>query len=101
MTLMLLFGATAVALAMVHHGVIAYAVSQRRNEVAMRLALGAGAVFWLVVCGRTLAAIGAVAGSRSYASTPPPRRFHEMRAADPMILGGAVISWWPSRSSRR
>jgi predicted permease len=97
MTLMLLFGATAVVLAMVGiYGVIAYAVSQRRNEVATRLALGAtpGAVFWLVLRrGRTLAAIGAVAGlAIAYAlGRVAAASIYEMRAADPMILGGAVI----------
>jgi putative ABC transport system permease protein len=97
MTLMLLFGATAVVLAMVGiYGVIAYAVSQRRNEVATRLALGAtpGTVFWLVVKrGRTLAAIGAVAGlAIAYAlGRVAAASIYEMRAADPMILGGAVV----------
>jgi putative ABC transport system permease protein len=97
MALMLLFGATAIVLAMVGiYGVIAYAVAQRRNEVATRLALGAtpGTVFWLVVKrGRALAAIGAVVGlaiayglGRVAASW-----IYELRAADPVILGGAVV----------
>ena len=66
MTLMLWFGAAAVALAAVGvYGVIAYGAAQRRNDVAIRLALGAtkGDVFRLVVRqGRTLAAIGATIG---------------------------------------
>ena len=66
MTLMLLFGAAAVALAAVGiYGVIVYATSQRRGEVATRLALGAtsGNVFWLVLKqGQWLTMIGAAIG---------------------------------------
>jgi predicted permease len=66
MTLMMLFGLAAVALAAIGiYGVIAYAAAQQRNEVATRLALGAtpGNVFWLVLRqGRTLTLIGAVIG---------------------------------------
>src|SRR5262249_51800710 len=51
MTLMLIFGATALVLAAVGiYGVIAYAASQRLGEIATRLALGAtpGEMFWLM-----------------------------------------------------
>ncbi|HKW03557.1 MAG TPA: ABC transporter permease [Vicinamibacterales bacterium] len=96
MTLMLLFGAAAVALAAVGiYGVIAYAASQRRGEVATRLALGAtsGSVFWLVLKqGQWLTMIGAAIGllvaylgGRVVAS-----QLYEVRASDPVILGGAM-----------
>jgi predicted permease len=66
MTLMMLFGLAAVALAAIGiYGVIAYAAAQQRNEVATRLALGAtpGTVFMLVLKqGRTLTLIGAAIG---------------------------------------
>lgn len=96
MTLMLLFGATAVLLAAVGiYGVIAYAASQRRNEMATRLALGASPsdVFWLVVRqGRTLGLIGGAIGltaaflsGRTIAS-----KLYGVSSTDPLILGGAV-----------
>jgi putative ABC transport system permease protein len=97
MTLMLLFGATAVALAAVGvYGVIAYAASQRRGEVATRLALGAtpGNVFWLVVKqSRTLAIIGVAIGLpvAYLAGRIVSSRLYAVRAADPLILGGATI----------
>ena len=96
MTLMLVFGVVAVLLAAVGiYGVVAYAVSQRRGEMATRLALGAtpGNVFWLVmkqggmlalagtVCGLIVAATsGRIVSSRVYA----------IRAGDPAVLAGAV-----------
>ena len=96
MTLMLLFGVAAVALAAVGvYGVIAYATSQRRGEVATRLALGAtpGRVFWLVLRqGKLLAAIGAAIGlAVSYlAGRIVASRLYEVRASDPVVLGGAT-----------
>ena len=52
MTLMIIFGLVAVLLAAIGiYGVVAYGVSQRRDEMATRLALGATPtnVFWLVM----------------------------------------------------
>jgi ABC-type antimicrobial peptide transport system permease subunit len=96
MTLMLWFGAAAVALAAVGiYGVIAYGAAQRRGEVAIRLALGAtpGSVFWLMLKqGRTMAAAGAAIGivvafiSGQIVSS----WLYEVRASDPMILGAAT-----------
>ena len=97
MTLMLIFGAAALALAAVGiYGVIAYSTSQRGAEVATRLALGAtqGNVFWLMLRhGRLLTLAGAGLGlavayvtGRFVAS-----RLYEVRAADPMILAAAAV----------
>jgi len=94
-TLMLIFGVTALILAAVGiYGVIADGVVQRRGEIATRIALGASGsqVFWLImVGGHRLAAIGlavglavAYAGGRLVASN-----VFAMRAADPTILVSA------------
>ena len=96
MMLMLLFGAAAVALAAVGiYGVIAYGASQRKDEVATRLALGATPfdAFWLVVKqGRTLALIGTAIGlAAAYgAGRIVASRVYEVRASDPAILGAAT-----------
>jgi putative ABC transport system permease protein len=95
-TLMMIFGATALALAAVGiYGVIADAAAQRRGEIATRIALGASTrqVFWLIMIdGHRLALIGAVfglagayAGGRVAASS-----VYEMRANDPAILATAA-----------
>ena len=94
-TLMLIFGATALTLAAIGiYGVIADAAAQRRGEIATRVALGASGrqIFWLImVDGHRLAAIGLVlglgaayAGGRVVASS-----VFAMRAADPAILASA------------
>lgn len=95
MTLMLVFGAMALVLAGVGiYGVIAYAVEQRRTELATRIALGAPTphVFRMLLgTGQRLAAVGVViglvaayAGGRVVASY-----LYAMRAADPVVLVGA------------
>jgi ABC-type antimicrobial peptide transport system permease subunit len=95
--LMTVFGAVALVLAAVGiYGVIAYAASQRRTEVATRLALGAssGDVFRLMLRqGQLLAVAGATAGlilaylsGRVVAS-----RLYEVNASDPWILGAATL----------
>lgn len=97
MMLMLVFGATALALAAVGiYGVIAYATSQRSGEVATRLALGASPrnVFWLVLkegqvltlVGTVIGLVGSYAAGRFVAS-----RLYEVSASDPMILIGATL----------
>jgi putative ABC transport system permease protein len=97
MTLMLLFGATAVVLAAVGiYGVIAYAASQRSGEVATRLALGATpmSVFWLMLQqGRTLAIVGTAIGLvLAYLSGRViANNVYQARASDPLVLGGATL----------
>jgi ABC-type antimicrobial peptide transport system permease subunit len=92
MTLMLIFGATALTLAAVGiYGVIAYVAAQRTSELATRIALGASArqVFWLMIgAGQRWALAGVVVGlaatyggGRLVAS-----QVYEMRADDPLIL---------------
>jgi predicted permease len=96
MTLMLIFGIVAVLLAAVGiYGVVAYAVSQRRGEMATRLALGAtpGSVFWLVMKqGGLLALVGTLAGLAIAAASGRivASRVYAIRATDPLVLGGAV-----------
>jgi len=97
MTLMLLFGAVAVALAAVGiYGVVAYAAAERRNEVATRLALGASSmnVFWLVLKhGCVLAAIGTAIGvTVAYLSGRiVSNHVYAVQAWDPAILSGATV----------
>ncbi len=97
MTLMLIFGGVAILLAAVGiYGVVAYAVSQRRGEMATRLALGAtpGSVFWLVMKqGGTLAAIGTAIGlAIAYLSgRVVASQIYTIRASDPLMLGAAIV----------
>lgn len=97
MKLMLVFGAAALVLAAVGiYGVIAFAASQRRGEVATRLALGAtpGNVFWLVLSqGRTLAVAGSAIGlgSAYLSGRVVASRLYEVRAHDPLILAAATM----------
>jgi hypothetical protein len=96
MTLMLIFGASALLLAAVGiYGVVAYAVSLRSSEMATRLALGAtpGSVFALVMKqGGMLSAAGTAIGlliaylsGRIVAS-----QVYAIRASDPLMLGAAI-----------
>jgi predicted permease len=98
MTLMLLFGAVALALAAIGiYGVIAYASAERRAEVATRLALGAAPsnIFWLLLRhGRVMTAAGIVLGlvgayaAGNLAST----WLYAVQAWDPAILGTALVA---------
>ena len=99
MTLMLVFGAMALALAGVGiYGVIAYAVEQRQTELATRIALGApsGHVFrMLLSTGQKLAIGGALIGlAAAYAVGRVVASYlYAMRAADPLVLlsAGAIV----------
>jgi ABC-type antimicrobial peptide transport system permease subunit len=96
MTLMLIFGGVAILLAAVGiYGVVAYAVSQRRGEMATRLALGAtpGSVFWLVMRqGGMLALTGAAIGlAIAYISGQVvASQIYAIRASDPLTLTSAI-----------
>jgi ABC-type antimicrobial peptide transport system permease subunit len=97
MTLMLIFGVVAVLLAAVGiYGVVAYAVSERRGEMATRLALGATprSVFWLVMKqGATLALIGTAIGlAVAYLSGQiVASQIYLIRASDPVMLTAAIV----------
>jgi predicted permease len=97
MTLMLIFGGVAILLAAVGiYGVVAYAVSQRRGEMATRLALGAtpGSVFWLVMKqGGLLALFGTAIGLLvAYLSGRiVATQIYAVRASDPLMLGAAIV----------
>lgn len=97
MVLMLIFGGIAVVLAAVGiYGVVSYAGSLRRDEMATRLALGASpqSVFLLVMKqGTTLGLIGAGIGlSLAYFSGRViSSRVYAIKAADPMILAFAAL----------
>src|SRR5436190_2119559 len=96
MTLMLIFGGVAILLAAVGiYGVVAYAVSQRRGEMATRLALGAtpGGVFWLVMKqGGTIGIVGTAIGLVvAYLSGQVvASRIYAIRASDPLMLVAAI-----------
>ena len=97
MTLMLIFGGVAILLAAVGiYGVVAYAVSQRRGEMATRLALGAtpGSVFALVMRqGAVLALAGTAIGlAVAYLSGRiVASQIYAIRASDPVMLGAAIL----------
>lgn len=92
MTLMLVFGATALGLAAIGlYGVIAYAAAQRRGELATRIALGASGrqVFWMMMSGgQRLMAVGVVLGLLlAYgAGRIVSGSVFAMRASDPLVL---------------
>jgi putative ABC transport system permease protein len=97
MTLMLIFGAVAIVLAAVGiYGVVAYAVSQRRGEMATRLALGAtpGSVFVLVMKhGALLGLVGTVVGlGIAYLSGRiVSSQIYAIPASDPLMLSLAIL----------
>jgi len=97
MTLMLVFGGIAIVLAAVGiYGVVSYAGSLRRDEMATRLALGASprSVFLLVMKqGATLALVGAVigVGLAFFSGQVISNRVYAIRASDPLILTIATL----------
>ena len=97
MTLMLIFGGIAVVLAAVGiYGVVSYAGSLRRDEMATRLALGASprSVFLLVTKqGATLGLVGAGIGIglAYFSGQVISNRVYAVRASDPLILTIATL----------
>ena len=97
MTLMLIFGSVAVVLAAVGiYGVVAYAGSQRKDEMATRLALGSSpaGVFWLVMKqGGTLALIGTAIGlvTAYLSGRIVSSQIYAIRASDPLMLSAAIL----------
>jgi ABC-type antimicrobial peptide transport system permease subunit len=97
MTLMLIFGGIAIVLASVGiYGVVSYAGSIRRDEMATRLALGASppSVFVMVMRqGAMLGVIGAVIGiSLAYFTGKiVSNRVYAIQASDPVILSVATV----------
>jgi predicted permease len=97
MVLMLVFGGMAIVLAAVGiYGVVSYAGSLRRDEMATRLALGASpsSVFWLVIKqGTTLGLIGAGIGVTLayFSGRVISNRVYAIQASDPVILAVAAL----------
>jgi ABC-type antimicrobial peptide transport system permease subunit len=97
MVLMLVFGGMAIVLAAVGiYGVVSYAGSLRRDEMATRLALGASpsSVFWLVIKqGTTLGLIGAGIGVTLayFSGRVISNRVYAIQASDPVILTIAAL----------
>jgi len=97
MTLMLIFGGIAIVLAAVGiYGVVSYAGSLRREEMATRLALGASpqSVFLLVMKqGVTLGVVGAVIGLglAYFSGIVISHRVYAIKASDPLILAAATV----------
>ena len=116
---MLLFGVfagVALALAVVGvYGVVSYVVSQRRKEIGIRVALGAGRSALTrhvmrgslipVAIGIVAGIAGAVAASRLLESV-----LYEVEPGDPAVLGSIALilataalaaSWFPARRAAR
>jgi putative ABC transport system permease protein len=113
---LLIFAVVALVLAAIGiYGVISYTVAQRRNEIGIRIALGAstGDVVRLVVGqGMTLAGFGLAGGlvAAAAASRVVAALLHGVSPHDPAIfagtaaiLGGVALlaSWLPARMATR
>jgi len=91
------FGVLAIVLAMVGiYGVISYMVIRRRNEIGVRMALGAarGTILFMVLReSLLLLAIGAVvgAGLALAAGTAAASMLYGLKPHDPLTLGASVL----------
>jgi ABC-type antimicrobial peptide transport system permease subunit len=111
------FGALALLLAGVGlYGVTAYGVSRRRNEIGLRMALGAGPagvirlvlgrVAWLVGAGVVIGAavsywsVQYIAPALLFGLEPRDTRTF-VTAALVLIAVGLVTAWWPARRASR
>jgi ABC-type antimicrobial peptide transport system permease subunit len=116
MTLMAVFGALALLLAVIGlHGVIAYATSQRVHEIGVRMALGARRTTIMTLVLREalmLAGFGVIAGlAGALMSTRLlTTLLHDVDARDPVTFGAAVAltvivalvaGWLPARRAAR
>jgi putative ABC transport system permease protein len=116
MSLLLAFGAMALVLAVIGiHGVVAFAVASRRQELGIRMALGAAprSVIWLSLRhGMEYALVGVVAGTAAslvatrlmrnllYDVTPTdPATYAVVAALALLVALGA--SWFPARRAAR
>ena len=110
------FGALALLLAALGlYGVSSYAVSRRRPEIAVRMALGAtsGGVVWLVL--RRVAVLIAIGGGLGIGLSVWAAKFvgallFRVDARDPIMLAGAgavliavglFAGWLPARAASR
>jgi ABC-type antimicrobial peptide transport system permease subunit len=97
MVLLGLFAASALALAALGiYGLLSYAVTERQQEISIRMALGAqpGGVRWMVLRqGLTLAVIGSVVGvAAAYASARQiASLLYGVSPGDPVALTGVAL----------
>ena len=95
---MLLFAAAALGLASLGvYGVMADAVSARRRELCLRIALGAGraeVIRSVVTGGLALAAIGLGVGAAGAAAASRllQQLLLNVRPSDPLVFGGAIAT---------
>jgi predicted permease len=110
------FGALALLLAALGlYGVTAYSVTRRRNEIGIRMAIGAtpGNVVQLVVSGLSRMVLAGIAGGAAlsvWASTLTGALIYGIQPRDPATLAGSaavlalvalLAGWWPARRAAR
>jgi ABC-type antimicrobial peptide transport system permease subunit len=97
------------------YGVLSYSVSSRRQEIGIRMALGAppSAVWWSVLRPVWMAtAVGVILGGAGAALATkfldallygiPPRDFLSFASmAAALVFVAVVASWWPARRATR
>jgi putative ABC transport system permease protein len=110
------FGTLALLLAAIGlYGVLSYAISQRRAEIGIRMALGADAASVVrLVLGRValLVGVGVVIGAAAslWASRFVGALLYGLERHDPLtfvaaagvlVTVGALVAWWPARRATR